>query len=113
MVLRLLSKEEPAVPIARWATGVSEQTLYRWRDEFLRSGQQALRGRGAEAEQTKLVQRLTRKVLTVAGHPLRRTSAFQLPLALRTTVAIGTPRPLRSACTNLYRRLRLGGGGSR
>lgn len=29
MVLRLLSKEEPAVQIARRA-GVSEQTLYRW-----------------------------------------------------------------------------------
>ena len=32
LVLRLLSKEEPAVQIARRA-GISEQTLYRWRDE--------------------------------------------------------------------------------
>jgi len=33
LVLRLLGKEEPAVQIARRA-GISEQTLYRWRDEF-------------------------------------------------------------------------------
>ena len=37
LVVRLLSKEEPAVQIARRA-GISEQTLYRWRDEFLSAG---------------------------------------------------------------------------
>jgi len=39
LVLRLLSKKEPAVQIARRA-GVSEQTLYRWREEFLNAGKQ-------------------------------------------------------------------------
>ena len=34
LVLRLLSKEEPAAQVARRA-GISEQTLYRWREEWL------------------------------------------------------------------------------
>ena len=34
-VLRLSSKEEPAVQIERCADASSEQTLYRWREEFL------------------------------------------------------------------------------
>jgi len=36
-VLALLRKEEPATQLAR-RFGVSEQTLYRWRDEFLAGG---------------------------------------------------------------------------
>jgi transposase-like protein len=56
-VLRLLSKEVPGVQIARRA-GVSEQTLYRWREEFLKAGKQALAGRGADREQAKEVNRL-------------------------------------------------------
>ena len=40
-VLALLRREEPAVQLARrW--GVSEPTLYRWRDEFLAAGEAAL-----------------------------------------------------------------------
>jgi hypothetical protein len=31
------------VPIARHA-GIAEQTLYRWRDEFISAGKQALNG---------------------------------------------------------------------
>ena len=46
LVLRLLSKEEPAAQTARLA-GVSEQTLYRWREEFIGSGKQAIYGRSA------------------------------------------------------------------
>lgn len=57
LVLRLLSKEEPAVQIARRA-GISEQTLYRWRDEFISAGKQAMNGRGARAEQVKTIERL-------------------------------------------------------
>lgn len=37
LVLKLLSKEEPGAQIAR-RDGISEQTLYRWRDEFVRGG---------------------------------------------------------------------------
>jgi transposase-like protein len=56
LVLRLLSKEEPAVQIARRA-GISEQTLYRWRDEFISGGKHALNGAG-EAEHAKAMRRL-------------------------------------------------------
>jgi transposase-like protein len=40
-VLCLLRREEPAAVIAR-RVGVSEPTLYRWRDEFLAAGEAAL-----------------------------------------------------------------------
>jgi transposase len=40
-VLALLRREEPAAPLAR-RYGISEQTLYRWRDEFLAAGEAAL-----------------------------------------------------------------------
>ena len=38
--------------------GVSEQTLYCWREEFLNAGNQELAGRGADREQDKEVNRL-------------------------------------------------------
>lgn len=57
LVLRLLSKEEPAVQIARRA-GVSEQTLYRWREEFVKGGQHALNGRGPESVHAEVVAEL-------------------------------------------------------
>jgi transposase-like protein len=41
VVLALLRREEPATQLAR-RFGVSEQTLYRWRDEFLAGGEAAL-----------------------------------------------------------------------
>ena len=44
LVLSLLRKEEPASRIARRA-GISEQTLYRWRDDFINAGKQAMSGR--------------------------------------------------------------------
>ena len=83
VVLRLLSKEEPAVQIARRA-GISEQTLYRWRDEFLRGGQLALRGRDAPSEQAKVLERLSAEVaerdrvigeMTIANRVLKKTWA--------------------------------------
>ena len=40
-VLSLLRREEPAAMIAR-RIGVSEPTLYRWRDEFIVAGDAAL-----------------------------------------------------------------------
>ena len=41
VVLALLRREESAAALARrW--GISEQTLYRWRDEFLTAGEAAL-----------------------------------------------------------------------
>lgn len=40
-VLSLLRREEPAAQLAR-RYGISEQTLYRWRDDFLAAGEAAL-----------------------------------------------------------------------
>ena len=80
LVLRLLSKEEPAAQIARRA-GISEQTLYRWRDEFIGAGKQALQGRSNQAEQRKAVERLNRDIaerdrvigeLTIANRVLKK-----------------------------------------
>jgi len=82
VVLRLLSKEEPAVQIARRA-GVSEQTLYRWRDEFVRGGKQALSGGGKDAEQARAAELLRGEVaerdqvigeLTIANRVLKKLS---------------------------------------
>ena len=42
LVVRMLSKEEPAAQIARRA-GIAEATLYRWRDEFIGTGSRASR----------------------------------------------------------------------
>ena len=42
-VLSLLRREEPGVVIAR-RYGVSEASLYRWRDAFLAAGEAALAG---------------------------------------------------------------------
>jgi len=52
-VLALLRKEEPGTQLAR-RFGVSEQTLYRWRDEFLAGGAAALAsGKNGSAAQTR------------------------------------------------------------
>ena len=58
LVLRLLSKEESAAQTAR-RVGVSVQTLYRWSEEFIGAGKQAINGRGAYNEQAKAVEWLT------------------------------------------------------
>lgn len=82
LVLRLLSKEEPAVQIARRA-GVSEQTLYRWRDEFISGGRAQLAGNGAEALRERKLERLKAELaerdqvigeLTVANRILKKLS---------------------------------------
>lgn len=80
LVLRMLSKEEPAVQIARRA-GIAEQTLYRWRDEFISAGKRGLNGRGAEALQGKEIARLSAQLaerdqvigeLTIANRVLKK-----------------------------------------
>ena len=82
LVLRLLSKEEAAAQIARRA-GISEQTLYRWREDFIGAGKQAMNGRGAQSEQAKAVERLSAEVaerdqvigeLTIANRVLKKLS---------------------------------------
>ena len=53
-VLSLLRREEPAAAIAR-RVGVSEQTLYRWRDEFLAGGEAALGQRSGQEATTRAI----------------------------------------------------------
>jgi transposase-like protein len=78
----LLSKEEPAAQIARRA-GISEQTLYRWRDEFVDGGKQALNGRGTKTEEARRVERLKAELaerdqvigeITIANRILKKLS---------------------------------------
>lgn len=85
-VLSLLRKEEPATQIARRA-GVSEQTLYRWRDEFVAGGKAQLAGKGSEAQASKDVAKLQREIeareqvigeLTIANRILKKLSGPSL-----------------------------------
>lgn len=82
LVLRMLNKEEPATQIARRA-GVSEASLYRWRDEFLEAGKQALNGRGSKNHQAKEMDQLKREIverdqvigeITIANRLLKKLS---------------------------------------
>lgn len=55
VVLKMLRREDTVSALAR-AYGVSENTLYRWRDEFLAAGETALsdgRGKDPRAEELK------------------------------------------------------------
>jgi transposase-like protein len=82
-VLALLRREEPAVQLAR-RYGISEQTLYRWRDDFLAAGESALaKGKngsdGREHEVRELKAKLEERdlvigELTVANRILKKLS---------------------------------------
>lgn len=85
-VLSLLRKEEPATQIAR-RVGVSEPTLYRWRDEFIAGGKAQLSGQSSEAAATKELSKLQREIeareqvigeLTVANRILKKLSGPSL-----------------------------------
>jgi transposase len=81
-VLMLLRREEPGAVLAR-RFEVSEPTLYRWRDDFLRGGEAALCGSNGTGPARRL-QELERQVaerdrvigeLTIANRILKKTSA--------------------------------------
>lgn len=84
-VLSLLRKEEPVAALSR-RYQVSEQTLYRWRDEFLAGGRARLSqgDREAEAAQrriAKLEQELARRAqvigeLSIANGILKKLQAY-------------------------------------
>ncbi len=62
VVLMLLRREEPAAKLAR-RFGVSEQTLYRWRDEFLAGGEAALaNGKGGADPRDREIRYLKKDV---------------------------------------------------
>ena len=83
-VLGLLRKEEPAARIAR-RFGVSEPTLYRWRDEFLEAGKAALASKkSGDSADRQRVRELEREVerrdqvigeLTIANRILKKLEA--------------------------------------
>jgi transposase-like protein len=86
VVLRLLRKEEPVVALAR-RYQVSEQTLYRWRDEFLAGGRQALgqKAGGQAREAQKRIAKLEKEVakraqvigeLSLANDLLKKLQAY-------------------------------------
>ncbi len=82
-VLKLLRREEPAAQIAR-RLGVSEPTLYRWRDDFLAGGRAALAsGKGAGDPRDRQIQQLQQELsqrdqvigeLTIANRILKKTA---------------------------------------
>ena len=82
-VLVLLRREEPAATVAR-RCGVSEQTLYRWRDEFLAGGEAALaNGKGGTDSREREIRELKKEVerrdqvigeLTIANRILKKTA---------------------------------------
>ncbi len=83
VVLMLLRREEPAAKLAR-RFGVSEQTLYRWRDEFLAGGEAALaNGKGGADPRDREIRELKKEVegrdqvigeLTIASRILKKTA---------------------------------------
>ena len=83
VVLLLLRREEPAGKLAR-RYGISEQTLYRWRDEFLAGGESALaNGKGGTDSRDREIKELKKEVerrdqvigeLTIANRILKKTS---------------------------------------
>lgn len=86
VVLSLLRKEEPVAALSR-RYQVSEQTLYRWRDEFLAGGKERLsKGSEPESKDTerrieKLEHDLAKRAqmigeLTIANEILKKTPLY-------------------------------------
>jgi transposase-like protein len=79
----LLRREEPAANLAR-RFGISEHTLYRWRDAFLAGGEAALasgkgRNEPRDRENTELKKQLAERdqvigELTIANRILKKTA---------------------------------------
>ena len=86
-VLALLRREEPVAQLAR-RYGVSEQTLHRWRDEFIAAGESALakgkngsdvRDQEIHALKAELEERtLTLSELAAANRILRKVAGQSL-----------------------------------
>ncbi len=82
-VLSLLRREEPATVLAR-RYGISENTLYRWRDEFMSGGEAALaNGKGKADARDRRIAELKKELgerdkvigeLTIANRILKKTA---------------------------------------
>ena len=86
VVLALLRKEDTIANLAR-RYGVSEQSLYRWRDEFVAGGKEQLASKGASVESRREVERLKRELaerdqvigeITIANRILKKLSGQSL-----------------------------------
>ena len=86
VVLAMLRREEPAPVLAR-RYGVSEQSLYRWREEFISAGKHGLAGKTPAVEQGRELSRLQREIesrdqvigeLTIANRVLKKLSGPSL-----------------------------------
>lgn len=86
VVMAMLRREEPVPQLAR-RYGVSEQSLYRWREEFISAGKLGLAGKAAELEQTRELARLRGEIesrdqvigeLTIANRVLKKLSGPSL-----------------------------------
>jgi transposase-like protein len=83
VVLAMLRKEEPVPVLARRA-GVSENTLYRWREQFLECGLAGLKEPGGKGDaRDRRIKDLEKQVaerervigeLTIANRILKKTS---------------------------------------
>jgi len=79
-VLQVLKREEPITVLSR-RYGVSEQTLYRWRDQFLAGGRAALKSQGGKDARDVEIRQLKRELwesqrtvgeLTIANNFLKK-----------------------------------------
>ena len=85
-MLRLLRKEEPVAALSR-RYQVSEQTLYRWRDEFLQGGRERLgKGKHTANESAKRIAHLEKELgqraqvigeLTIANGLLKKLQEYR------------------------------------
>jgi len=83
VVLSLLRGEEPATVLSR-RYGISQNTLYRWRDEFMAAGEAALaNGKGKADPRDRQIADLRRQLgerdkvigeLTIANRILKKTA---------------------------------------
>jgi transposase-like protein len=83
VVISLLRREEPAAVLAR-RFGISENTLYRWRDDFMTGGEAALaNGKGKADPREKQIVELKKQLserdkvigeLTIANRLLKKTA---------------------------------------
>lgn len=84
--MAMLRRETPVPQLAR-RFGVSEQSLYRWRDEFISAGKLGLAGKTPEHEQAREMARLKGEIesrdqvigeLTIANRILKKLSGPSL-----------------------------------
>ena len=83
VVLLLLRREEPEIVLTR-RYGISENTLYRWRDDFMAAGEAALaNGKGKSDARGQQVAELKKQLgerakvigeLTIANRILKKTA---------------------------------------